>query len=309
MSGDLNDTADNDLSVRDPLLEAVKRFQKRHGISADGMVGPRTAAKMALSPAALVETIRVNMERWRMLEPPEGDNYVLVNIPGYSLYVMQQHKPLLQMQAIVGRRDRATPVFASQMRYIVFNPYWQIPETILTEDLIPKVKADPRYLQKKNITIYAADDREARRPIDPASIRWAHWRAADNERYYFREAPSAVNPLGYVKFIFPNPYDIYIHDTPSDELFDKERGTFSSGCIRVRKPIELAYALLKRETPEITYKTLFLKIASGKNEWIRLQQPINVYITYQTARVDENGLINFYEDIYGNDSELAQLIN
>ncbi|MHC3993453.1 L,D-transpeptidase family protein [Thiomicrolovo sp. ZZH C-3] len=309
MSGDLVDPpSEDEAEETERLRSAVKRFQRRHGITDDGIVGPVTSAKMAQSPSTLIKKIRLNMERWKWLPPHNGGPYIIVNIPGFTLEVIQDDKPLLEMQAIVGRRERETPTFASIMRYIVLNPYWRVPETILNEDLIPKLQADPHYLAAKHIKLFAADDTDESHPIDPRSIDWMRWRESDTKHYTFREDPGAKNPLGYVKFLFQNPYDIYIHDTPSQSLFKNGNGTHSSGCIRVRKPMELAHYLLSLNDPDITYKTLLTQLLTGENRWVRLATPVPVYITYQTVRVDEEGVVYFYNDIYRYDRKLSQYL-
>jgi len=189
------------------------------------------------------------------------------------------------------------------------NPYWNIPETILKEDLIPKLQADPHYLATRDIKVFAAGDGDGRHPIDPDTIAWKQWGDADMQRYVFRMDPGPDNPLGYIKFIFPNDYDVYVHDTPSHALFKKSSATFSSGCIRIRKPVELAYFLLAQENPEMTYKDILTPILSGETSWVRLKNPPDIYITYQTAAVGEDGLVRFYDDIYGYDRKLENYLN
>ena len=308
-TGDLNASALIDAPEAHAELEtAVKRFQQRHGIKADGVVGPVTSAKMAIPPEKLIEKIELNIERWKWFPPYSVASYIIVNIPGFELKVVRGDEVLLRTRAIVGRRDRETPTFASKLRYIVFNPYWRVPETILKEDLIPKVQADPHYLSARHIKLFAADDAGENRPIDPGTIAWKRWRDDDMKRYVFRMDPGAGNPLGYVKFIFPNDDDIYVHDTPSHSLFKNSNATFSSGCIRIRKPLELAHYLLSLEDPEITYKDILVRILSGENLWIRLKDAPEIYITYQTAAVDEDGVIYIYDDIYGNDRKLEKYL-
>ncbi|WP_345988849.1 L,D-transpeptidase family protein [Sulfurimonas sp. HSL1-2] len=309
LTGDLVGSADPDPEAeKQRLLQAVKRFQGRHGITVDGVVGPVTASKLALSPSALIAKIRLNMERWKWL-PPHGDGpYIIVNVPGFTLEVRRADQQELQMRAIVGRRDRETPIFASRMQYIVLNPYWRVPETILNEDLIPKLVADPHYLTKKKIKLFSAADTTESQPIDPLTVDWSKWHERDTKRYVFREDPGAENPLGYVKFLFNNPYDIYIHDTPAHSLFKNSNGSFSSGCIRVRKPFELARYLLSLDDPEVTYKSLLTLLLSGENRWLRLKNTLPVYITYQTAAVDDEGTVRFYNDIYGCDRKLIKYI-
>jgi murein L,D-transpeptidase YcbB/YkuD len=301
---DLNASKEND----DRLQEAVKRFQRRHNITADGVVGPVTSSKMAISPEQIIKKIKLNMERWKWLPPRSRAEYIVVNIPGFDLEVMEANTSRLKMQAIVGRRERETPAFASQIRHIVFNPYWRVPETILKEDLIPKLQSDPRYLETKKIRLFAADDRNESRPIDPETVPWKQLKEHEKMRFSFRAEPGEKNPLGYVKFIFPNRHDIYIHDTPSQSLFKNSSAAFSSGCIRIRKPLELAHYLLSRDEPDITYKQIFARMLSGANRWVRLQHPLDVYITYQTARVGEDGRLHLYDDLYGYDKKLENYL-
>lgn len=304
-TGDLNASA----SDLESLRAAVERFQRRHGLTVDGVVGPVTASEMAVAPAVLIEKIKLNMERWKWLWMRGDGQYIMVNIPGLRLDVYSGGISVLDMQAIVGRLERKTPTFASTLRYIVFNPYWRVPETILNEDLIPKLQADPDYLASKRIKIFAMDDEQGAHPLNPDTIDWKRWQPADSSRYFFREEPGEHNPMGYIKFLFPNPYDIYIHDTPSHSLFKNSNGTFSSGCIRIRKPIELAHYLLALDDPSITYKTVLSYILPGENRWIRLKHPLDVYITYQTARVGGDGLVYFYKDIYGYDRRLQDYLS
>lgn len=314
-TGDLNVSYDSnctDTNASDEqerrYLDAVKRFQRRHNIAADGVVGPVTSAKLALSPERIIAKIELNMERWKWLPPRSGAPYVIVNIPGFELEVMEANTSRMNMQAIVGRRERETPAFASQISHIVFNPYWRVPETIRKEDLIPKLQNDPRYLETKKIRLFAAGDRDESRPIDPSTIPWKQLNGHDAERFTFRAEPGEKNPLGYIKFIFPNRHDIYIHDTPSQSLFKNSSAAFSSGCIRIRKPVELAHYLLSRDEPEITYKEIFTRMLSGENRWVRLKHPMDVYITYQTARVGEDGQLRLYEDLYGYDRKLGNYL-
>lgn len=314
-TGDLNATGDSNATdinagkeENSRLQDAVKRFQRRHNITADGVVGPVTSAKMALSPEQIITKIELNMERWKWLPPRSDGPYVIVNIPGFELEVMEANTSRMNMQAIVGRRERETPAFASQISHIVFNPYWGVPETILKEDLIPKLQSDPRYLETKRIKIFAAGDRNESRAIDPETIPWNQWDGRDAGRYTFRAEPGEKNPLGYVKFIFPNRHDIYIHDTPSPSLFKNSSAAFSSGCIRIRKPVELAHYLLSKDEPDITYKEIFTRMLSGANRWVRLQHPVDVYITYQTVRVGKDGQLYLYKDLYGYDKKLKNYL-
>jgi murein L,D-transpeptidase YcbB/YkuD len=288
---------------------AVKAFQARHGLVVDGIVGPRTRRALAEPVERKLEKIRLNMERWRWFSPERYGDYVMVNLPAFSLTLVEKGEAVLQMAVIIGREARKTPTMDATMRYLVFNPYWRIPTTILNEDVVPKAAADPDYFAKRRITIFRSDDPEEREPIDPGTIDWAHWKpAADVWRYTLRQEPGPQNALGYVKFIFPNDEDIYIHDTPHTEYFSNHRKMFSSGCIRAEKPIELAKKLLERGDPGITYRKIFSMLGSGRRQTVRLAEPIHVYLTYQTAWADLEGKVHYREDLYGYDADLEALI-
>lgn len=289
-------------------LESVKAFQSRHGLQVDGIVGPMTRRALAEPVEKKLERIRLNMERWRWFSAEAFDDYVLVNIPDFSLELVEGRERRLEMAVIIGREVRKTPTMDATMSYLVLNPYWRVPKTILNEDIAPKAAADVGYFARKRISIFRADDRNEVNPVDPATIDWAHWNRDDAGRYVLRQEPGPQNALGYVKFIFPNEEDIYIHDTPHTEYFANDKKMFSSGCIRAEKPIELAKLLMERERPNMTYRALFTMLGSGKRQVIRLEHPIHVYLTYQTAWVDAEGRFQFRPDVYGYDADLTALI-
>lgn len=303
--------AEGDLSAEDNSIEgyrdALKNFQKRHGIHPDGKVGNATLSKLNISVEEKILAIRLNLERWRWMPEKREDSYIAVNIPDFSLSVIENNATRMKMRAILGKEERETPIFSAEMRYFVINPYWHIPSTILRKDILPKVREDIRYLKKERIRIFKQGDESGKNEINPASINWKNVNAASFP-YLLRQDPGTKNVLGRLKFIFPNPYDIYIHDTPSKYLFEKAERSFSSGCIRIEEPVKLANYLLKNSVNNGDDTNISNMIASGKNKTIPLSKPVKVYINYWTVFTDEEGRGNFRDDVYGHDGELADIL-
>ena len=281
---------------------ALKKFQSRHGIGADGIVGIQTISKMNIPVEEKIASIRLNMEKLRWM-PEENSTYISVNIPGFSLSVIDNDSVVLSMKAILGKEARQTPIFSAYMKYIVVNPYWRVPRTILREDIIPKVQKDIRYLKKERIRIFKAGDDTGEKEVNPWSINWKQVNA-NTFSYILRQDSGVKNVLGKVKFIFPNPYDIYIHDTPDKHLFEKNIRLFSSGCIRIQEPLKLAHYLLKDDQ----YSYFLELIAMGVSQNIFLPTAVKVRIDYWTVWADEEGTANFREDVYGYDRELMELL-
>lgn len=303
---------EGDLSINenssDGYVEAIKNFQKRHGIQPDGRVGSDTLAKLNISVKEKITAIGINMERWLVM-PEESDNfYISVNIPDFTLSVVDDDKTVFSMKAIVGKKGRETPIFNDQMEYIVVNPYWYVPITIFREDILPKVRKDVRYLKKERIKIFRKGDYAAKKAINPLKINWKKVNA-NTFPYVLRQDIGAKNALGHLKFIFPNPDDIYIHDTPIKSLFEKNIRAFSSGCIRIQEPHKLAYYLLKNDGNVWGDKNIENLIARGGNKNISLSKPVKVRISYWTVWVDDEGVANFRDDVYGYDRDLAVILD
>jgi murein L,D-transpeptidase YcbB/YkuD len=300
--GDLDTGRPEGGAFDDALEDAVKRFQRRHGLEIDGVVGPKTLAALNITAKERLRQIEVNMERWRWLPRDLGDRYIQVNIAGFDLTVFEAGQPIMNMRAITGRDYRRTPVFSDLMTYLVINPYWEVPWNIAVKDKLPLIRQDPGYLADQGIRVFSGWGAEAVE-IDPSTIDWSKvtqsgfvWR--------LRQDPGAKNALGRLKFMFPNKFNVYLHDTPSRELFELPVRAFSSGCIRIEYPIDLAEYLL-RGNPQWTRPAILAAIDKGVEQTVRLPEPIPVYILYCTAWVDENGKVSFRNDIYGRDEAVA----
>ena len=291
-----------DMNLFDGDLEqAVRQFQRRHGLFPDGTIDARTLAAMNVPVEERLRQIEVNMERWRWCQRDFGDRYILINIANFELDTYEQDTLVLTMRAIVGKPYRSTPVFSGKMTYLVLNPYWYVPKKIAVEDILPKVKNNKEYLTQNNYKVlqgWGNNERE----IDPATISWASL----NEIFFpyrLRQDPGPANALGHIKFMFPNEYDVYIHDTPARALFSKESRDFSSGCIRIEKPIELAEYVLN-DSIRWARKEILQAIKDNKVRTVGLSMPIPVHVLYWTAWVADNGLLNFRNDIYDRDEDV-----
>lgn len=288
-------------------IDALKNFQKHHGIKSDGVIGIETLSKMNISVEEKILSIRLNMERWRWMPSEMENSYISVDIPDFSLRVVENNETLLQMKAVVGKDERPTPIFNAMMSYIVINPYWNVPPTIVREDLVPAVRKSIDYLKKNNIRIFKNGNNAEKNEIDPSSVDWKRINA-NASPYVFRQDSGEKNPLGRIKFIFPNPYDVYIHDTPHKHLFERKERNFSSGCIRIEEPVKLATYLLNREVNAFEDRNVSALIAANKNKTIPLAKKIKVYINYWTVWVDDEGNAEFRGDLYGYDGALAEIL-
>lgn len=287
------------------LREAVRRFQKRHGIKIDGTIGPQTLKAMNVPVEKRIRQIILNMERLRWLPEDVGNRYILVHIADFELMVLEDGRIVMDMPIVVGKQNQRTSVFSGKMTYLELNPYWNIPKAIAEKEILPEVQKDPAYLKKKKIRVI-----EYRRPqekeVDPATIDWSNIRP-DKLRYSFRQDHGPGNALGRIKFMFPNKFDIYLHDTPERHLFQRTQRTFSHGCIRIARPIDLAEYLLKNENGW-DHKKILLEIGKGKRQILKLPRPIDVHILYLTAWTDSQGDVQFRNDIYEGDEVLLRAL-
>jgi murein L,D-transpeptidase YcbB/YkuD len=284
------------------LVAAVEVFQARHGLDMDGVVGPATRAALNVPVTVRIDQIRVNLERMRWVYRDLPPDFVLVDIAGFHVHLIRGGKPIWSARVQVGRPYRKTPVFRDEITYLEFNPTWTVPPGILRKDILPKVKQDPDYLRQRNIRII---DRDGRR-VDPGEVDWSAV-SASSFPYTLRQDPGPDNALGRVKFMFPNPYLVYLHDTPSQDLFDRAQRLFSSGCIRVERPFELAELVLANPERwnQATFRAL---VESGQTRTIRLTEPLPVILFYWTAEAREDGTVMFREDVYGRDAAVLEAL-
>jgi murein L,D-transpeptidase YcbB/YkuD len=295
-TGDLAPMASESAQVFDSALaQAVKVFQRGHGLTADGAVGPGTLAALNVPVDERIQQLRVNLERGRWLLHHLGSTFIVVNVAGYHAHYVKDGQMLWQGRAQVGKPYRQTPTFKAEMAYVVFNPTWTVPPTILTKDYLPGLKRDPGYAQRKGLKVI---DR-AGRVIDPGQVDWSRY-STSHSPYLLRQDAGPRNALGRVKFIFPNDHTIFLHDTPNQTLFDKNARAFSSGCIRVENAMDLAHLLLNNGGGW-NRKAIDRVIESGKTRTVFLHEPIPVLLLYWTAWVDSDGRVNFRHDLYDRD--------
>jgi len=289
----------------DNTEKAVISFQKKHGLKADGIVGPNTLKELNVDIDERIKTIEINLERLRWLPQSLGNRYVLVNIADYKLDVYENTEMLFDMNVIVGQEQRSTPVFSDRIRYLALNPYWNVPRSIAVKDKLPLIKKDIKYLEENNYTVLTMYEGEFIE-VDPETVPWEELNK-NNFKYFLRQDPGPNNALGQIKFMFPNKFSIYLHDTPAKELFSQTDRSFSSGCIRVEEPFKLAEYILKvnnKWEPQRIEEIL----KTNKETIIGLNKYIPVHIVYFTAWVEDNGL-NFRKDIYNRDKRLIEAFN
>ena len=281
----------------DPGLEAaVQRFQERHGLTIDAAVGPATRAALNVSVEDRIDQMRVNLERARWVLHEIKGELVVVDVAGFEVSYFRDDEPVWTSKVIVGRPYRETPIFKSLITYVVFNPTWTIPPTILVKDKLPVIKRDPGYLKRNNIRVIDSRGRE----VDPYAVDWSRYGAGRMPPYQLRQDPGEDNALGLVKIMFPNPHMVYLHDTPAKSLFDKDERTFSSGCIRVEKAFELAELVLN-DPERWNAQTMAEVVGTRKMQTVNLAKPVPVLILYWTAQPRPDGQVIFRNDVYGRD--------
>lgn len=279
------------------LAEAVARFQRRHGLEADGVVGARVVAELNVPVDRRLRQIALNLERWRWLPRDLGDRYIFVNVPDYRLEVHEGDRIALAMNAIVGAKDTPTPIFSDTLTHIVFSPYWNVPDSIASAETLPAAQSDPEFLARHRIEIVGTSGQV----VDPGTIDWTAMNGQEAFPYRFRQRPGSSNSLGLVKFVLPNEYDVYLHDTPADSLFTRTHRALSHGCVRIEQPVALAEYLLK-DAPDWTPEKIRAAMTAGAEKTVTLRRPIAVHLMYWTARVTPDGVVHVRPDVYGRDA-------
>ena len=289
-----------------PLVDAVKLFQARHGLDPDGKLGKGTIRQLNLPLSMRVRQLQDALERWRWLPPQFPQPPVVVNVPEFVLRVFtSDHKVALRMNVVVGKALRnQTPVFAQDMRYIVFRPYWNVPSSILRGEIVPSIEKNRNYIATKNFEVTDLSGK----PVTDGTISDAVLAQLRAGRLAVRQKPGPNNSLGLVKFIFPNEHSVYLHSTPAQQLFSQSRRDFSHGCIRVQKPADLAAYLLRNQPPWTLEKVQAAMQSGPDNQQVNLATPLPVLILYVTAVVEEDGSVHFFDDIYGHDKSLEAVL-
>jgi murein L,D-transpeptidase YcbB/YkuD len=285
------------------LEQAVRTFQLRHGLDADGAIGPATLAALNVPVAARIEQIRLNLERGRWVFENLADRFLVVNIASFQVFLVEHDQPVWTARTVVGRYYRQTPTFRGAIQYLVLNPTWTVPPTILRQDVLPGLRKNPRYLQEHDMDVLAPDGRG----VDTTGIDWQK-AASGGFPYVLQQRAGPNNPLGRVKFMFPNEHFVYLHDTPSRALFDETARTFSSGCIRVEDALRLAELVLD-DAVRWPRAALDDAVAAGDTRTVRLPEPLPILILYWTASVDAQGHVRLLPDIYRRDARVLAALD
>lgn len=293
VSGDLSPNAGISEAFDSYVDAAVKRFQARHGLPSDGVLGEHSYAAMNVSAPIRLGQLETNLVRLRSMSGPLGHRYVMVNVPAAQIEAVEGDRVVLRHTAIVGKIDRQTPILNSKINEIIINPYWNAPESIVRRDIIPLMRKDPQYLAKNSIRILGPDGSE----IDPATI---DWNTEDAAKFRFRQDPGKINAMASVKINFPNPHATYMHDTPQQSLFNKLMRFDSSGCVRVQNVRDLVTWLL-RDTPGWDRQRFEQTIKTGESTPVQIPDPVPVYFTYISAWSTGDRVVHFRDDIYGRD--------
>ena len=303
-SGDMQSTGAAEPALFDgEVAEGVARFQWRHGLEADGIVGRRTLAAMNVSVDERIDQIRVNLERGRWVAQDIPDEFIVVDIAGFRARLVRDGVTVWDERVQVGKPFRKTPVFRSKMSYLEMNPTWTVPPTILDKDILPKLRQDLAYLADKNMRVLDYEGNE----VDPTTLDWAAYNGR-NFPYLLRQGPGPENALGRIKFMFPNEHLVYLHDTPSKSLFERNQRAFSSGCIRIENPFRLAELLLGDERRWGQDEILEV-IESGETRRVNLPHKVPVLLLYWTVAVDQEDRVLFKPDLYERDGRVLEALN
>jgi murein L,D-transpeptidase YcbB/YkuD len=300
-TGDIESAESVGNRLREYLETGVRRFQSRHGLEADGIIGKGTLAAMNVPASERVATLKINLERIRWLADDIEDEMIVVNIAGFEAYLVSGHQPVWSTRVQVGRPYHKTPVFRDEITYIAINPTWTVPYSIATKEMLPKLKKDPTYLASRDFDV---KDRNGN-IVDSTQIDWQSL-SRGNFPYTLVQRPGPSNALGRVKFMFPNKYAVYLHDTPSKYLFERAGRAFSHGCIRTQNPFDLAELLLAPQGWD--RQRIQETLDSKKLTNVVLEKPMPVLLVYLTARADPDGTVHFFDDVYERDQRVAEAL-
>lgn len=286
------------------LEEAVIRFQARHGLVAKGVIGPNTMGAMNVPVEKRIEQIRLNLDRIKWLNERHSKRHIMINIPAFTLFFEEDKKLRQQMKVITGTRKNPTPVFSDTVEIIVLNPHWNVPKSIIQNELIPEILDNPNAMKKQGIEIRAGWDKDSPL-VNVNSVDWTQYRYSKTMPFRFAQVPGYKNALGKVKFLFPNSFSVYMHDTPTKHLFDKNVRAFSHGCIRLSQPRELLKTF-STFNENVDFEKSQEKLKGKKKGYLRLDNQVPVDVIYLTSYVDYDGVLQFRNDIYGYDKMQLQ---
>ncbi|MES1991141.1 MAG: L,D-transpeptidase family protein [Pseudomonadota bacterium] len=297
-TGDMSASEGDQQLFDQSVYEGLRRFQSRHGLVPDGVGGRGTINALNVPVKERIRQLEVNLNRLNKIAPTLGPRYVFVNIAGQEVEAVENGEVVIRKRVIVGKEDRQTPEYTSKINFIALNPYWNVPLSIATKDLLPKIQKNPKFLSRMGIKVLKASG-GSEVEVDPATVNWSD--PTVTNRYRLRQDPSRLNSLGTVKINFPNTQAVYLHDTPVKSLFGRNARNFSSGCVRVEEVRDLVAWLLEDnqgwDRPRIDQA-----ISSGQHQDVALVKPVPIYMLYLTAWVGEDGVVNFRDDVYKRDA-------
>ena len=303
ITGDIADAPmDADNIYSDDLVRGVTLFQERHGLEADGAIGPATLEALNVSVETRIDQLRINLERARWVMGGIEDDFIIVNIAGFRAYLVNESKVIWETKVQVGKTYHQTPVFRDEIAYVVMNPTWTVPYSIASKEMLPRIQSDPDYFKTRTFDVR----NRAGENVDPETIDWSK-HSRRNLPYTFVQRPGPRNALGRIKFIFPNQYSVYLHDTPSKSLFGRSKRAFSHGCIRTQNPFDLAELLLRPKGWD--RERIDAQIESQETKTVHLAEPLPVLLLYWTTDIGPNGEQHFYKDVYERDERILAALN
>ena len=305
VSGDYKPCGTDETTMYDKCLkEAVIRFQARHGLVAKGVVGKETAKALNVPVELRIKQIRLNLDRIKWLYERNAKRHIVINIPAFTLFFEENKKLRQEMRVITGKRKNPTPIFSNTVQTIVLNPHWNIPKSIIQKEMIPKLMKNPNAMAKQGIEIHTGWGKDATK-IDGGSVDWSQYRYSKSMPFRFAQVPGYKNALGKIKFLFPNQFSVYMHDTPNKNLFNRNKRAFSHGCIRLHKPRKLLETF-STFNENVDFEKSQKRLKGKKKAYLKLNSKVPVDVVYLTAYVDYDGVLQFRNDVYGYDKMQLQ---